>query len=709
MPISWNSAFNGLIPLLAGLYPDRDRARLAVRNAGLDPDEIEFDGVPKVFWLRIVEEAHKRDKVPDLIQVAKDEYPNKRQVLEAAERQWATWPGFGHPEREPTVVGLPFPEVGKIIDRSDKLENIRNVIISTYAHLICIFGPTGLGKSALLAWISAEIESGRLRELGSPEPFRVTGIYNIRCNNNPPGPSVEQLFLGIAKMLGRPSSDDMKRYWYDKLFEPSKWVERKTLDLIEKLRRDRRLFLLLDDFDKLLAPDRTIADRNLRVFFELCLENSHSLRFIVASSLEINFGKEVWDQIWRKVRKIELKDGLPEGDAIAWLRELGHDVGVKALQDAPEEQLREAAQHCCYIPKELNSFAGRLASDKNLTLTALLHEAESMTDLNFGKEHFHSLDDAQRRVAGALAVYNEAVSVEAIEALLKPDFPRLDVRSSLDALRHSLAVVPVHGRGDRDSDTYQLEGRYWPYAYQQIPDGDQGYAKRSLHARAADYFLERFLSRSSPGAALDDQATLRRTELHHRLKAADYDGAARLLDEFDEDLTPIYLSIYLDAEREYHLSERILDQYLMWSYLCTLGEAHCNAGQFQEAFRCDEQSLAIARVLRDHHKELGSLIDLGGDRLGQVRTDEAIRFFKKALQIFSEGDNPSQKAIILYNLGICFAWSGETRRAIQFYKRALCTYAPEHKKQRDECLACLGRAYAAQGKANLALHYLKLV
>src|SRR5208282_4457721 len=495
--------------------------------------------------------------------------------------------------------------------------------------------------------------------------------------------------------------------WYDKLFEPSKWVERKTLDLIEKLRRDRRLFLLLDDFDKLLAPDRTIADRNLRVFFELCLENAHSLRFIVASSLEINFGKEVWDQIWRKVRKIELKDGLPEGDAIAWLRELGHDVGVKALQDAPEEQLREAAQHCCYIPKELNSFAGRLASDKNLTLTALLHEAESMTDLNFGKEHFHSLDDAQRRVAGALAVYNEAVSVEAIEALLKPDFPRLDVRSSLDALRHSLAVVPVHGRGDRDSDTYQLEGRYWPYAYQQIPDGDQGYAKRSLHARAADYFLERFLSRSSPGAALDDQATLRRTELHHRLKAADYDGAARLLDEFDEDLTPIYLSIYLDAEREYHLSERILDQYLMWSYLCTLGEAHCNAGQFQEAFRCDEQSLAIARVLRDHHKELGSLIDLGGDRLGQVRTDEAIRFFKKALQIFSEGDNPSQKAIILYNLGICFAWSGETRRAIQFYKRALCTYAPEHKKQRDECLACLGRAYAAQGKANLALHYLK--
>jgi hypothetical protein len=76
MPLTWNPALNDLILLLAGLIPDRDKSRLAVRRAGLDPDEIDFSGVPKIFWMRAVEEANRRDRVQDLINVAKDEFPN---------------------------------------------------------------------------------------------------------------------------------------------------------------------------------------------------------------------------------------------------------------------------------------------------------------------------------------------------------------------------------------------------------------------------------------------------------------------------------------------------------------------------------------------------------------------------------------------------------------------------------------------------------
>jgi hypothetical protein len=67
---------NDVILLLAGLYPDRDKARFAVKRAGLDPWEIDFANVPKVFWMWIVEEAHKRDKIPDLLNVAKGDFPN---------------------------------------------------------------------------------------------------------------------------------------------------------------------------------------------------------------------------------------------------------------------------------------------------------------------------------------------------------------------------------------------------------------------------------------------------------------------------------------------------------------------------------------------------------------------------------------------------------------------------------------------------------
>lgn len=76
MPIGWHSALNDLIILLAGLYPDRDKARFVVRRSGLDPDEIDFAGTPKVFWMRIIEEANRRDMVQSLINVGKGNFPN---------------------------------------------------------------------------------------------------------------------------------------------------------------------------------------------------------------------------------------------------------------------------------------------------------------------------------------------------------------------------------------------------------------------------------------------------------------------------------------------------------------------------------------------------------------------------------------------------------------------------------------------------------
>src|SRR5262245_63911642 len=76
MPTDWNVALNDLIILLAGLYPDPNQARFAVRRSGLDPDEIDLAGTPKVFWMRIVEEANRRDNIPGLLVVAKDDSPN---------------------------------------------------------------------------------------------------------------------------------------------------------------------------------------------------------------------------------------------------------------------------------------------------------------------------------------------------------------------------------------------------------------------------------------------------------------------------------------------------------------------------------------------------------------------------------------------------------------------------------------------------------
>jgi S1-C subfamily serine protease len=76
MLFGWNDALNDLIVLLAGLYPDRDKARFVIKQTRLSPDEIDFSGVSKVFWMRVVEEATKRDKIHALINVAKQDFDN---------------------------------------------------------------------------------------------------------------------------------------------------------------------------------------------------------------------------------------------------------------------------------------------------------------------------------------------------------------------------------------------------------------------------------------------------------------------------------------------------------------------------------------------------------------------------------------------------------------------------------------------------------
>ena len=76
MPIFWNPVLNDVITLFAGLYPNLDRAHNIVLKIGLDPIYIDFSGAPIDFWFRIVQATNKHDKVPKLIDVAKQDFPN---------------------------------------------------------------------------------------------------------------------------------------------------------------------------------------------------------------------------------------------------------------------------------------------------------------------------------------------------------------------------------------------------------------------------------------------------------------------------------------------------------------------------------------------------------------------------------------------------------------------------------------------------------
>jgi hypothetical protein len=147
MPIGWNAVLNELIPLLAGLYPSGEKARFALRRAGLDPDEIDLVGAPKIVWFRIMEEANRHDAVREILRVAREDFPNVD--FDALERQleappprgsrkldedWKAPAGEGRRLEQligaqPTFLPIRFLEIGLV--RARAVAQIRGPLLGT--------------------------------------------------------------------------------------------------------------------------------------------------------------------------------------------------------------------------------------------------------------------------------------------------------------------------------------------------------------------------------------------------------------------------------------------------------------------------------------------------------------------------------------------------------------------------------------------------
>lgn len=155
MPLAWNPALNDLIRLLASLYEDRGKARFAVRQSELDPAEVDFSGVPKIFWLRIVEEAHRRGVVDSLIKVAEAEFHNVDFTALRTQLASSTVPDIKAPDlpdtdwkRGPTDAGT----LEKITGAQPTFLPIRflEIGLQRARSVACVTLPNGTGSAFLV-------------------------------------------------------------------------------------------------------------------------------------------------------------------------------------------------------------------------------------------------------------------------------------------------------------------------------------------------------------------------------------------------------------------------------------------------------------------------------------------------------------------------------------------------------------------------------
>jgi tetratricopeptide (TPR) repeat protein len=497
-------------------------------------------------------------------------------------------------------------------------------------------------------------------------------------------------------MLGEPVASKLDARWADRDMGLTAKIEY----LLEAM-QDGLYVILLDNLESAMAEDGAIKE-GLRLFVECCLTQPSGVRLIATSREQVKIAAAAL----HGTRTIPLREGLPEDEAVALLRDLDPQ-GTLGLRDAPEENLRRAARLTQSIPRALEILAGILHEDPTASLPRLLADENLFGDQvveQLVAAGYSRLGEAERRVIEALAVFDRPVEETSVAYLLHPWWPGLDVRARLHRLvrGYFVSVNRVTGR-------YSLHPLDRDYAYRQIPDAadedkePDSYNRRNLELRAADFYASVRKPESEWQAVDDLEPQL--AEFEHRVRAGDYDGAARVLNQIGYNLFLWGHNVRLARLRE-NLLGRLTDPRLKVYNLGHLGLAYYSMGQTEQAVKFYDKALTMACESGDRWNEGIWLGTMGSAYRVLGWTDQAIAFYERALSIAREIKDRRNEGAKLGDLGNVYRDIGQIGKAVELYEQAL-TIAREIEDRRAEGrqLGRLGITYCALGQTERAIRF----
>ena len=139
-----------------------------------------------------------------------------------------------------------------------------------------------------------------------------------------------------------------------------------------------------------------------------------------------------------------------------------------------------------------------------------------------------------------------------------------------------------------------------------------------------------------------------------------------------------------------------------------MGIAYRALGSYVKAIEYQEQSLVIARKIKDSRGENAALGNLGNIYLSLGKYTKAIEYQKQSLVIARELKDRKSEGISLGNIGNAHFFLKNYREAIQFQKQHLViTREIKDKLGEGRALGSLGLAYYFMGNATKAIEFLK--
>lgn len=638
--------------------------------------------------------------------------------------------------RDPVPIPLPTLR-GTFVDREVERDTLHHLLREGDMRLVVIVAPGGYGKTELTTKILKEVAPST--SIIDPS---VHGILYLRCLRG--DLSLGRIFAEAGRIVGA------REAFQQTYASRDLTLERKLEFFFSELGKGGNVWVVMDNFEDLLAADDSIVDADLRAFVEAAVATEHNVRLIATTRAVPLFKGS------QRLKPIDLREGLPEEQAVKYLRTEGADYG---LADADEELLRRFVNRVHRIPKALESVVGYLSEKYpivqllDLMATDALFADFDRYDMENGLRHLiaeqftDQTPDAQL-VLCALSVFPKPASLAALRYLL----PALDWASVLPRLERNRLV-------SRQGDRYDLHPLVREHAYARIPedvldaevlvdesdateDGPEPdanpeawpgaqpivtreekqegvasstkptdasgwgvvFTRLALHARVADFYKAVRAPQSQWKTIADLEPQL--DEFYHRVRAGQYDDAARVIGVIDFDYLQLWGHYRTLIELREQLEGKLADRFLSRINLGHLGIAYFHTGQSRKAISYFEQALQSAQDDNDQQGIGAWLGNLGNAYSDLSDTHRAIEYYEQSLAIARETGQRRTQGNALGNLGIAYRQLGQTNRAIEYYEQALAIDREigDRRGEGDD-LGNLGVVYFALGEANRAIAY----
>lgn len=566
-------------------------------------------------------------------------------------------PGGGHTttayQKGPRIAGPRLQDTnGYFKNRTSKMDDLGRALENATTRLVKLIGPAGIGKTALVSKVLNELESNKWPHR-SDGP-QVDSIIYVAADGAS-GLSLDQIFVKSAIALDDPS---LVVLWTDPLLT----IEEKCERLLHRF-GDGMHILLLDGIDAIINAKRVNSATDLRSFLRLTATLNHCLSVLTTSRTDIRLGPGTL----RHTRFIWLNEGLPDQDGVALLRELDRDEQFR-LSSAPDQDILTIVRMVHGVPRALELFA-ELAANTPLDSVQQLAERYFHSDdviATLLEENYRRLDDGAQLILLALTVYGRPVPVLAVDFLLEPAMPGLDVPDRINQLGRAQTVKIDSSSGfvalhpiDRDWLSRLQDSRpNW------IPVADL----TSMHRRAGDYYALQRRPKADWADISDIFPIL--NELEQRIKAGQFSEAHTLLGDVDSE----YLERWGQYSRAIDIRERLRPNLTGNSAVVNLrrlGRLYALLGELDTALKSFNLALPLARDLHDAELEIMIQLRIAASLRDLGRTLDAMTAYRHAQNIAEQSSAPLLGIEATYGLGWSYRAAGHVSEAISYFEGAL--------------------------------------